>query len=460
MGMYSVLVTEPGPLYVRLKYDDAQGVFRVNGWDPTPHGGPGPIEAQELVRLGDALVSINKTSLKQLGEEAAISEIQMASVPRDLVFESSHVGGKLTKTLHSGGLVSNSNRSWPYASENTIDEHRLRSLVSSGILRKEPARPVVWRVLLKYLPFDVSKWTEHLETSRELYSHFLREFSTDSVSRAACTRSLAQHARPSFESPLVWSHMHTDNALKEEISKDVVRTRPDLHSLVKGVAHESMKRVLFIYAKLNPGIRYVQGMNEVVGTLLYVFVNDSDEHWSSHAEADAFFCFTNLMAEMRDVYIDSLDHSANGLRSRMMELEIRLQRCDQELWCHLTKHQLDPSYYSLRWITTLLSREFPLSDTINLWDAIFAEVSRSDFICNLCVAMLLNQRVPLLAGDFAVCLKLLQNYPSCDLEVLIRTARALEISRSEVPLKGTDIVSSLLKGLTYASARVGSWFKT
>lgn len=33
-----------------------------------------------------------------------------------------------------------------------------------------------------------------------------------------------------------------------------------------------LARVLFIYAKLNPGIRYVQGMNEVLSVLYYCFL--------------------------------------------------------------------------------------------------------------------------------------------------------------------------------------------
>ena len=41
---------------------------------------------------------------------------------------------------------------------------------------------------------------------------------------------------------------------------------------------ESLKRILTIFAKLNPGIRYVQGMNEVLAPLFYVFKNDSDEN--------------------------------------------------------------------------------------------------------------------------------------------------------------------------------------
>lgn len=32
-----------------------------------------------------------------------------------------------------------------------------------------------------------------------------------------------------------------------------------------------MARILFIYAKLNPGLKYVQGMNEILAPLFYVF---------------------------------------------------------------------------------------------------------------------------------------------------------------------------------------------
>jgi hypothetical protein len=40
---------------------------------------------------------------------------------------------------------------------------------------------------------------------------------------------------------------------------------------------EAIERILFIYAKLNPGVGYVQGMNEILGPLYYLFANDPDE---------------------------------------------------------------------------------------------------------------------------------------------------------------------------------------
>jgi len=39
---------------------------------------------------------------------------------------------------------------------------------------------------------------------------------------------------------------------------------------------DMLHRILFIYAKLNPGIKYIQGMNEVLAVIYYCYLeNDS-----------------------------------------------------------------------------------------------------------------------------------------------------------------------------------------
>ena len=42
---------------------------------------------------------------------------------------------------------------------------------------------------------------------------------------------------------------------------------------------EVLERILFIYAKLNPGQGYVQGMNEIIGPLYHAFAADKDLSW-------------------------------------------------------------------------------------------------------------------------------------------------------------------------------------
>lgn len=68
-----------------------------------------------------------------------------------------------------------------------------------------------------------------------------------------------------------------------------------------------------------------------------------------HAEADTFFCFTNLMAEIRDFFIKSLDEAEFGINSMMSKLTQELKANDHEIWFRLHQQELCPQYYSFRY---------------------------------------------------------------------------------------------------------------
>lgn len=51
----------------------------------------------------------------------------------------------------------------------------------------------------------------------------------------------------------------------------------DLLNCKDPVFQEALRNILIVFAKLNPGIRYVQGMNELLAPLFYVLKNDPDE---------------------------------------------------------------------------------------------------------------------------------------------------------------------------------------
>ena len=189
-----------------------------------------------------------------------------------------------------------------------------------------------------------------------------------------------------------------------------------------------MKRTLFIFAKLNPGLAYVQGMNELYAPLLWTFKTDPDESVSEHAEADAFFCFVEIMSEFRDHFCKQLDNSSSGIRATMTRLLEYLQMHDYELWDHLVNRvKIDPQYFAFRWITLMLTQEFHFPDLIRLWDTFLADPKgRLDSLLRFCVTMLMSARDLLLAGDFASNLKLLQSYPPTDVNVLISRAAQLK----------------------------------
>jgi hypothetical protein len=56
-----------------------------------------------------------------------------------------------------------------------------------------------------------------------------------------------------------------------------------------------------------------QGMNEILGPLYYVLASDSDIEWAAYAEADTFYCFQNVISEVKDHFIKHLDSSTVGI---------------------------------------------------------------------------------------------------------------------------------------------------
>ena len=168
-------------------------------------------------------------------------------------------------------------------------------------------------------------------------------------------------------------------------------------------------------------------MNEIIGPIYHTFASDSDLSWRQHAEADTFFCFTQLMSEIRDFFIKSLDQSSIGIHGLIEKLDNSLKTTDHILWQKLSSQELKPQFYAFRWLTLLMSQEFPLPDVIRIWDSLFADANRFDFLNCFALAMLILAREEILQNDFAGNMKLLQNYPNVDVFLII--SKAMDIQR-------------------------------
>mmetsp|Transcript_26378 Transcript_26378/g.19784 ORF Transcript_26378/g.19784 Transcript_26378/m.19784 type:complete len:85 (-) Transcript_26378:67-321(-) len=56
----------------------------------------------------------------------------------------------------------------------------------------------------------------------------------------------------------------------------------------------------------------------------------------------------------------------------------------------------------------LLCQEFDMASVIRLWDTLFSDPDRFDFMNYICVALVQLKRQEVLDGDFAVCMESLQ----------------------------------------------------
>lgn len=152
-----------------------------------------------------------------------------------------------------------------------------------------------------------------------------------------------------------WNIFFKDLELWEEIEKDVRRTRSDISFFIEAVdssknhdkdqlkrqaevkkAHlhgdvrlnyiethaDVLARVLFIYGKLNPGVRYVQGMNEILAVIYFSFwphelKNVKEDPFMEYFESDLFFCFTHMMSEIRDGFLRTMDNEPSGINGKI-----------------------------------------------------------------------------------------------------------------------------------------------
>ncbi|GAB2267235.1 hypothetical protein Dimus_002220 [Dionaea muscipula] len=343
-------------------------------------------------------------------------------------------------------------------SKKVVTMHDVRRLVSMGIPDGSAVRPTLWKLLLGYLPSDRGSWPSELAKKRSQYRHFKDELlmnpaevtrrleklnlSNDEPrceSRGPLSRSEVTHG----EHPLslgklsIWNQFFQDTEIIEQIDRDVQRTHPDLpffsaDSPFAKSNREALRSTLIVFAKLNPGIRYVQGMNEILAPLFYVFRNDTDDENAAHAEADTFFCFVELLSGFRDHFCQQLDNSVVGIRSTISKLSQLLREHDEELWRHLEiTCKVNPQFYAFRWITLLLTQEFDFSDCLHIWDTLLSDLEGpQETLLRICCAMLILVRRRLLAGDFTSNLKLLQNYPATNINHLLYVANKLRIHPS------------------------------
>lgn len=344
-------------------------------------------------------------------------------------------------------------------SRKVVNIRELRRLAAQGIPDGAGIRSTVWKLLLGYLPCDRGLWSAELAKKRSQYKHFKEELlmnpseitrrleksanlendDSKSESSGMLSRSKVIHEEHplSLGKTSIWNQFFQDTEIIEQIDRDVKRTHPDLHffsgdSQFAKSNQDALKNILIVFAKLNPGIRYVQGMNEILAPLFYVFRNDPDEENAVSAEADTFFCFVELLSGFRDHFCQQLDNSVVGIRSTITKLSQLLKEHDEELWRHLEiTTKVNPQFYAFRWITLLLTQEFNFADSLHIWDTLLSDPEGpQETLLRICCAMLILVRRRLLAGDFTSNLKLLQNFPSTNISHLLYVANKLRIQPS------------------------------
>jgi hypothetical protein len=99
---------------------------------------------------------------------------------------------------------------------------------------------------------------------------------------------------------------------------------------------------------------------------------------------------------------------------------------EEKIWIRFEKLKIDPFYYCFRWITLLFAQEFPLFDTLRIWESVFTFDNRILFMCYLAIEIIASFEKEILTHDFAYVLEYLQKIDEkVDLNVVLNNAQKL-----------------------------------
>lgn len=307
----------------------------------------------------------------------------------------------------------------PSPATGRIDLGTIRKYGFEGIPDDSGLRSIYWKLLLGYLPDEKVLWYDTVVEERKQYKE-LKEYFLVPL-RAELEKKASNRG-----------YRSEDLDRLTVIKNDVHRTLPDLHFFSvggSGTKHgEALVNILFVYSKTNTAIQYVQGMNEILAPILYVLCTDPPCETLEDVEADAFFCFSHLMAEIDGCFCRRLDESMLDTHSTIGKYNALLATLDPELFVHFKQVGLDPRFYSLRWLSLLFSQELQLPDTLRLWDSLFADERRFEFLLFFACAMVISHKQELMRSGFAEALELLQNYPPLDVVEVIKFAKHMRVT--------------------------------
>lgn len=204
-------------------------------------------------------------------------------------------------------------------------------------------------------------------------------------------------------------------------------------------------RILFIYAKMHPEIKYVQGMNEILAPIYYCFFSEeentqslsemdeldiqkeNDYKYIPDVEADTYWTFSNLMQDIKLLFIQDSDNKTGGVFCKIKTLSEILKIVDKDIYNHLIKIKLDIQLIAFKWVVLLFTQDFLMPNILRLWDALLSETDRFYMVYLICIAILHLKKKEIMKSDFAGAISKLQKINNMDCDKILHTAKEIRI---------------------------------
>ncbi|XP_042028259.1 small G protein signaling modulator 1-like isoform X1 [Salvia splendens] len=140
---------------------------------------------------------------------------------------------------------------------------------------------------------------------------------------------------------------------------DVVRTDSHLEFYEDPKNLARMSDILAVYAWVDPGTGYCQGMSDLLSPFVVLFDDD----------ADAFWCFEMLIRRMRENFTME---GPTGVMKQLQALWHILELTDREIFSHLSHIGAESLHFAFRMLLVLFRRELSFNEALCMWEMIWA----------------------------------------------------------------------------------------
>ena len=332
-------------------------------------------------------------------------------------------------------------------------------------------RSIIWKINLGYLTINNEEWEKILEDKRNSYIDYKDIFKEKLLEEYKLYQDYDKISKEEKEK----LDKKSNKLLLEQICKDVYRThnqmdfffkptdeniilsQKELNEIMDNRRNCTMKdindiykinikethadvivRLLFIYSTFFPDISYVQGMNEIIAPIYYIFSFDKTygvETNIDYIEADTFWTFNSLMNQIKDNFNHEKDNEKMGITSRIKKLKKMLQILDLQLFEHFEKFKVEYYTFAYRWFILFFSQEFLMIDILRLWDYLFAPNDKFLNCYFVSLAVFELKRDELLVSDLSGILSNLKSFKGLNVEDIISLAKNIKNKYGEIFLQ-------------------------
>ena len=261
-----------------------------------------------------------------------------------------------------------------------FSEEIINNILLHGIPESLPClRPLIWKSLIGFFPLkDLSKWGKITIQKKSDYQKIIEKYK------------------------------YYPNEIKDEkhlviinqIDKDLPRTRFDVPFFEdkninneKETNYDVLRRILFFYANEHGEVSYIQGMNEIIAIIFYIFSKDDNEFCKEYTESDSYYTFEILMEQIKEIFqMDDLNYSELFLTLQIKEIKKILKKMEPDLFNYFKKIGLEIDNFVMRWILVLFAHEFKIDKAVNFWDRLFTQQDKMKFIFYISVVIIKSNK--------------------------------------------------------------------